>query len=105
MCRETVWDTPNDVIQYARLEEAGQIYDFFAGLNPKFDIVCGCILGQRLLSSLMEVCYEFLEEDSMNAMSLHTIPDSAAFSARSSTYDSEKNNGKPIPICEHCKKQ
>ena len=64
LCRETVWDTPNDSIQYARLEEADRIYDFLKGLNFKFDIVCNRILGQRPLPSLMEVCYEVrLEED------------------------------------------
>ena len=49
----------------------------------------------------MEVCYEVcLEEDRTNAMSIQT-----AFSARSFIHDSEKNSGKPIPVCEHCKKQ
>ena len=54
----------------------------------------------------MEVCYEVLKEDRTNAMSVLTTPttNSTAFSARSSTHDSEKNSGKPIPICEHCKK-
>jgi len=54
----------------------------------------------------MEVCYEIcLEEDRTNAMSVMTpATDFAACNARSSTHDSEKNNGKPIPICDHCKK-
>ena len=73
LCRETVWDTSSDGIQYARLEEADQIYDFLLGLNPKFDIVCGRILEKRHLPSLMEVCYEvYLEEDCTNAMSVLT---------------------------------
>ena len=38
-CKAIVWDTPNDEIQYARLEEVDRTYDFLAGLNPKFDIV------------------------------------------------------------------
>ncbi|KAA0043291.1 Cysteine-rich RLK (receptor-like protein kinase) 8 [Cucumis melo var. makuwa] len=40
-------------------------------------------------------------------MGVLTIPtiDFTAFSARSSNHDSDKNNGKPIPVCEHCKKQ
>ncbi|KAA0036818.1 Cysteine-rich RLK (RECEPTOR-like protein kinase) 8 [Cucumis melo var. makuwa] len=78
------------------------------GLNPKFDNVCGRILGQRPLPSLMEVCFEVrLEEDRTNAIGVLTTPtiDSAAFSARSSNHDSDKNNGKSIPVCEHCKKQ
>ncbi|KAA0059996.1 putative tRNA pseudouridine synthase [Cucumis melo var. makuwa] len=107
-CRETGWDTPNDSTQYAKLEEADRVYDFLAGLNPKFDNVCGRILGQRPLPSLMEVCFEVrLEEDRTNAMGVLTTPtiDSAAFSARSSNHDSDKNNGKSIPVCEHCKKQ
>ncbi|KAA0040496.1 Beta-galactosidase [Cucumis melo var. makuwa] len=58
LCRETVWDTTNDGIQYVGLEEADRINDFLNSLNLKFDIVCGCILGQRPLSSLMEECYE-----------------------------------------------
>ncbi|KAL0556266.1 hypothetical protein IC582_004778 [Cucumis melo] len=108
LCRETVWDTPNDSTQYAKLEEADRVYDFLAGLNPKFDNVCGRILRQRPLPSLMEVCFEVhLEEDRTNAMGVLTTPtiDSAAFSARSSNHDSDKNNGKSIPVCEHCKKQ
>ncbi|KAA0054721.1 protein strawberry notch [Cucumis melo var. makuwa] len=85
LVHETVWDTPNDGIQYGRLE-ADRIYDFLAGLNPKFDIVCGCILCQRPLFSLMEVCYEVrLEEDRTSAMSVLTaiVIDSDAFNARS----------------------
>ncbi|KAA0060527.1 Retrovirus-related Pol polyprotein from transposon TNT 1-94 [Cucumis melo var. makuwa] len=54
LCRETVWDTPNDDTQYAKLEEIDHVYDFLAGLNPKFDTVCGCIRRQRPLLSLME---------------------------------------------------
>ncbi|KAA0055538.1 UBN2_3 domain-containing protein [Cucumis melo var. makuwa] len=108
LSRKTVWDTPSDDKQYARLEEADQIYDFLIGLNPMFDIVCGRILSLRPRSSLMEVCYEVhLEEDHTSAMSILTTPatDSAAFSVRSSTHDSEQNNEKPIPIHEHCMKQ
>ncbi|TYJ99589.1 Beta-galactosidase [Cucumis melo var. makuwa] len=103
LCRGTVWDTPNDSTQYAKLEEADRVYDFLAGLNPKFDNVCGRILGQRPLPSLMEVCFEVrLEEDRTNAMGVLTTPtiDSAASSARSSTHDSDKNNGKSIPACK-----
>ena len=49
----------------------------------------------------MEVYYEVcLEEDYTSAMRVLTTSaiDSAAFSARSSTHDSEKTNGKPILI-------
>ncbi|KAA0048511.1 uncharacterized protein E5676_scaffold600G001220 [Cucumis melo var. makuwa] len=48
----------------------------------------------------MEVRFEVcLEEDRINAMSVLTTStiDSAAFSARSSNHDSDKNNGKSIP--------
>ncbi|KAA0066678.1 UBN2_3 domain-containing protein [Cucumis melo var. makuwa] len=69
LCRETVWDTPNDDTQYAKLEEVDRVYDFLARLNPKFDTICGRILGQRPLPFLMEVCFEVrLEEDRTNAM-------------------------------------
>ncbi|KAL0561522.1 hypothetical protein IC582_001952 [Cucumis melo] len=108
LCRETVWDTPNDGTQYAKLEEADRVYDFLAGLNPKFGTVYGRILRRRPLPSLMEVRFEvYLEEDRTNAMGVLTAPtiNSAAFSARSSNHDSDKNNGKSIPVCEHCKKQ
>ncbi|KAL0556911.1 hypothetical protein IC582_005428 [Cucumis melo] len=83
LCRETVWDTSNDSTQYAKLEEVDRVYDFLAGLNHKFDNVCGRILRQRPLPSLMEVCFEVrLEEDRTNAMGVLTTPtiDSAAFS-------------------------
>ncbi|KAL0556855.1 hypothetical protein IC582_005372 [Cucumis melo] len=108
LCRETVWDIPNNGTQYAKLEEVDRVYDFFVGLNPKFDIVCGRILGQRHLPSLMEVCFEVrLEEDRTNAMGVLTTPtiDSATFSTRSSNHDNDKNNGKSIPVCKHYKKQ
>ncbi|KAA0042075.1 Cysteine-rich RLK (RECEPTOR-like protein kinase) 8 [Cucumis melo var. makuwa] len=100
LCRETVWDTPNDGTQYAKLEEADRVYDFLAGLNPKFGTVYGRILGRRPLPSLMEVRFEvYLKEDRTNAMGVLTTPtiNSAAFSARSSNHDSDKNNGKSIP--------
>ncbi|KAA0057566.1 reverse transcriptase [Cucumis melo var. makuwa] len=103
LCRETVWDTPNDGTQYAKLEEADCVYDFLAGLNPKFDTVCSRILGQRPLPPLMELCFEVhLEEDRTNAMGVLTTLtiDSAVFSARSSNHDSDKNNGKSIPVCK-----
>ena len=68
--KETVWNTLNDGIQYVKLEEADPIYDFLVGFNPKFDILCGRILGHRSLPFLMEFCYEVrLEEDCTNAMS------------------------------------
>ncbi|KAA0048527.1 transportin-3 isoform X1 [Cucumis melo var. makuwa] len=100
---ETVRPPPGDA-----LERSGKERTHLFGLNPKFDNVCGRILGQRPLPSLMEVCFEVrLEEDRSNAMGVLTTPtiDSAAFSARSSNHDSDKNNGKSIPVCEHCKKQ
>ncbi|KAL4016805.1 hypothetical protein IC575_024462 [Cucumis melo] len=75
LCIETVWDTPNDGTQYAKLEEADRVYDFLTGLNPKFDIVCGRILGQRPLPSLIEVCFEVrLEEDRNNPIGVLTTP-------------------------------
>ncbi|KAL0545260.1 hypothetical protein IC582_020410 [Cucumis melo] len=108
ICAKRVWDTPNDGTQYAKLEKADHIYDFLAGLNPKFDIVCGRILGQRPLPSLMEVCFEVrVEKDRTNVIGVLTTPtiDSAAFGAWSLNHDSGKNNGKTISVCEHYKKQ
>ena len=43
LCREAVWDTPNNSIQYTKLEEADCIYDFLARLIPNlimFVAVC-----------------------------------------------------------------
>ncbi|KAA0067137.1 Cysteine-rich RLK (RECEPTOR-like protein kinase) 8 [Cucumis melo var. makuwa] len=79
------------------------IYTAKIGLNPKFDNVCGRILGQKPLPSLMEVCFKVrLEEDHTNVMGVLTTPtiNFAAFSARSSNHDSDKNNGKSIPVCK-----
>ncbi|TYK05668.1 UBN2_3 domain-containing protein [Cucumis melo var. makuwa] len=74
-CRETVWDTSNDGIQYAKLEKADRIYDFLVELNPNFDTVCCHILGQRPFPSLMEVCFEVrLEENRTNVMGVLTTP-------------------------------
>ena len=56
----------------------------------------------------MEVCSKIhLEEDRTSAMNISITPtiDFAAFSARSSNSGSDKHNGKPIPVYEHCKKQ
>ncbi|TYK07134.1 RNA polymerase II C-terminal domain phosphatase-like 1 [Cucumis melo var. makuwa] len=55
----------------------------------------------------LQVAIVFLEEDRTNAMSSLSNPgiDFAAFSVRSPSHDSEKHNGKPILVCEHCKKQ
>lgn len=93
LCREIVWNTPNDDMQYAKLEEVVWIYDFLASFNPKFDSVCGRTLGQRPLSSLMKVCFEVhLKEDRMNAISvLITLAiDYVAFNARSSVHNNKK---------------
>ena len=82
---QLVWRDPTDGVQYSRIEENDRIYDFLAGLNPKFDVVRGRILGQIPISSLMEVCSEIrLEEDRTSAMNIFATPtiDSAAFSAR-----------------------
>ena len=56
----------------------------------------------------MEVCSEVcLEEDRTSATSiLSTLAiDSATFNVKILVHDSEKNSGKPIPTCGHCKKQ
>ncbi|KAA0037521.1 Beta-galactosidase [Cucumis melo var. makuwa] len=69
-----------------------------------FDVVRGRILGQRPISSLMEVCSEIcLEEDRTSAMNISTTPsiDSTAFSVRFSTSGNDKYNGKPIPALTH----
>ena len=43
-------------------------------LNSKFDLVRSHIPGQRLIPSLMEVCFEVrLEEDHTNPMNIVTI--------------------------------
>ncbi|TYK02329.1 RNA polymerase II C-terminal domain phosphatase-like 1 [Cucumis melo var. makuwa] len=97
-----------DRIQYcSRIEEVDRKYVCLASLNPKFDIVHEHILSQRPIPSLIKNCFEIhLENDRASAMSSPTIPaiEPAAFSARSPSHDSEKHNGKLIPVCEHCKK-
>ena len=108
LCREIIWNCSSDGIQHSRIEEIDKIYDFLASLNSKFNVVRGPILGQRPIPSLMEVCSKVhLEEDCMSAINILTTPtvDFATFNARSPIHDSEKHNGKPIPIYEHCKKQ
>ena len=95
-------------IQYSKIEEVDKIYVFLAGINSKFYIACGHILGQRLVPSLMEVCSKVrLEEDCTSVMSSLTTPatDFVAFSAKYPSHDSERHNGKLIPIYEHCKKR
>ncbi|XP_038875253.1 uncharacterized protein LOC120067757 [Benincasa hispida] len=80
-----------------------RVYDFLAGLNPKFDVVRSRILGTRPVPSSMEVCSEIrLEEDRSNAMNnpVTKSTDSAAFKVSGT----DKQNGKVPPVCEHCKK-
>ncbi|KAL0555969.1 hypothetical protein IC582_004472 [Cucumis melo] len=94
LCKELVWRDLTDGLQYSRIEEVNRIYDFLAGLNPKFDVVRGRILGQRPIPSLMEVCSEIsLEKDRTSDMNISTTPsiNSAAFSARSSTSGNYKH--------------
>ena len=45
LCTEQVWSSPSNGLQYSKIEEIDNIYDFRAGLNPMFDVVRGCILG------------------------------------------------------------
>lgn len=83
------------------------MFDFSTGLNSKFDAVRGHILGQRPTLTLMEVFSEVrLEEDRSSAMNIITASatDSAAFNAKLSSSDEDKQNEKKPPICEHCKK-
>ncbi|XP_038887073.1 ABC transporter C family member 2-like [Benincasa hispida] len=104
LCREIVWNCPVDGVQYLKIEEVDRIYDFLTGLNSKFDGVRSRNLGQRSMSSLMEVCSEVrLEEDRTSAMN-GTTPnslDSAAFGVKSSGSENDKQSGKTPPICEH----
>ncbi|TYK14787.1 reverse transcriptase [Cucumis melo var. makuwa] len=61
------------VIQYSRIEEVDRIYDFLVGLNLKFNVVHGRILGQGPTPSLMEVCSKVqLKEDRTSAMNILT---------------------------------
>ena len=92
-------------MQYSRIGENDRIYDFLADLNHKFDVVRRRILGQRSIPSLMKVYSEIrLKEDRTSAMNISATIDFVAFSTRSSNSGSDKHNGKPIPVREHCKK-
>ncbi|KAA0067119.1 Cysteine-rich RLK (receptor-like protein kinase) 8 [Cucumis melo var. makuwa] len=106
---EIVRPLPGDALEQLWKGEDSLIRSMLINrLNPKFDTVCGRVLGQRPLPSLMEVCFEVhLEEDRTNAIGVLTTPtiDSTVFNTRSSNHDGDKNNGKSIPMCEHCKKQ
>ena len=107
LCRKLVWDCPCGGVQYYKLEEVDRVYHFLAGLNSKFDAVRSRILGQKPTPTLMEVCSEVrLEEDRTSAMNTmgSSITDSSAFSAKSASTTGDKQNGKPPPVCEHCKK-
>ena len=106
LCKGIFWDRRCRGVQYSRIKEVDSSYDFLAGLNSKFDLVHGRILSQRSILSLMEMCSKVcLEEDHERAMNIITVLsiDFAAFSAKSNS-DSDKQNRKPFPICEYCKK-
>ena len=93
LCRELIWDCLCGGVQYYKLEEIDRVYDFLAGLNSKFDVVRGRVLGQRLIPTLMEVCSEVrLEEDRSIAMKVIATPvtDSVAFSSKSSSSTGDK---------------
>lgn len=106
LCREIVWNYPCGGVQYSKFEEVDLIYNFLVGLNSKFDLARGRIIGQKLIPSLMEVCSEvWLEKDHTSAMDIVTVSgiDSATFSAKSSSFEIEKQNWKLVSMCEHCK--
>ena len=66
------------------------------------------MLRQKPLPSLMEVCFKVcLEQVRTNVMGILTTLaiDSTTVSARSSTQNNDKNNGKSILVCEHYKKK
>ena len=96
LCRELIW---SNGVQSFRIEEIDRIYAFLVGL--KFDVVRRRILDQRPIPSLMEVCYEIrLKGNRTSAINISATPviDLAAFSARSSTSGSDKNNGNSISV-------
>ncbi|TYJ97336.1 reverse transcriptase [Cucumis melo var. makuwa] len=80
LCREVVQNCTSGGIQCSRIEEIDRIYDFLAIR---------------------------LEEDRTSTMYILATPaiDYVAFSARPSTHDGKKDNGKLVLIYEHCKKQ
>ncbi|KAA0041977.1 uncharacterized protein E5676_scaffold306G002040 [Cucumis melo var. makuwa] len=96
--RELVWSSPSDGLQYSRIEEIDKIYDFFVGVNPKFDVVRECIKARGQFPPRWKFVLK-----SANATNISTTPtiDSAAFSARSFTNGSDKHNGKT----NSCKKR
>ncbi|KAA0035962.1 uncharacterized protein E5676_scaffold349G00540 [Cucumis melo var. makuwa] len=79
LCREIVWNCPSNGIQYSKIEEVDKIYVFL-------------------------VHHEEDHTSVMNSLTTPTIG-SDAFNVESPSHDNERHNGKPIPICEHCKKQ
>ena len=108
LCKETIWNTPNDAIEYAKLEAANHIYNFLVGLNPKFDVVLVVYLNKDIfLPKLKCVLKSILKKICTNVMSVLTTLAiaSSVFSARSSNPNNHKNNRKSIPICVYCTKQ
>ena len=87
-------------VQYFKIEEVDRAYDFLVGLNSKFDIVQGRILGHRPIPSLMEVCSQ---PGAINSTTV-SATNSIAFSGKLSDSDSYKQNEKQAPVCEHCKR-
>ncbi|KAA0039526.1 transport protein sec23 [Cucumis melo var. makuwa] len=80
--------------------------------------ICGLKVNQTYRRAVFEVGASLAQSKSTDqpmysknpVISLPNVPlnyitNSATFSAQSLTHDNEKNNGKPILVCEHCKKQ
>ncbi|XP_038902431.1 uncharacterized protein LOC120089076 [Benincasa hispida] len=103
LCQELIWSCPCGGVLHYQFEETNRFYGFLARLNPKFDAVRSRIMGARPVPSLMEVCSGIrLEEDRSNAMNNPVIQltNFAAFKVSRT----DKQNGKVLPACEHCKK-
>ncbi|TYK23958.1 transposon Tf2-1 polyprotein isoform X1 [Cucumis melo var. makuwa] len=70
LCRERVWDTSSDGIQYARLEEADQIYDFLLGdkkhsSNDKQNsgLAYSNDLGRKMVQKRIEERLELIDQE------------------------------------------
>lgn len=45
LCKEIVWNCPNDGLQHSRIAEIDRIYNFLADLQSKYDVARRHILG------------------------------------------------------------
>ena len=106
------WHCSTNQLNYQKMQNTEQVFDFLAGLNKELDDVRGCILGRVPLPNFREVFNKVRREESrcnimLNHPSQHAAPVNESSALVSKSGDSSwpstppsRYNGRPW--CDHC---